>query len=304
VGAWAISAAIRCACWRNDESPRTVSIASAMPIASAWLRGRRAPSVSRRVLRATPALASTTLGPLANWSANSGTITSGTPGGERAEGCARPAVTDHDVGLGQHVGLVDPGLDVDIAGKVTELGDVESAANREQDSGVDPGDRRQRHPVRLGGDGHVAQDRAETHIDQRRPGTVPPVRQGNHAGRDLAEPARVGKRRGIERCGELRHVRREVELFCKTRAMVFERGSSDVDRAPLDFGEADGNLGGRDAQPMGDHRRRVLARVTQDDVGLPVCDHAVHRGQHGDGRQPTEQLAVTKNRRLASRHDG
>lgn len=86
--------------------------------------------------------------------------------------------------------------------------------------------------------------------------------------------------------------------------MVFERGSRDVDRAPLDVGETDGDLGRGDARLMGDHCRRVFARVTQDDVWHPIRDHAVHRRQHGGGRKPTEKLAVAKNRRLASRHDG
>lgn len=72
-----------------------------------------------------------------------------------------------------------------------------------------------------------------------------------------------------------------------TRARPALQGSSDLDRARLDLGEIDGDLGRGDAELVGDHGRRVLAWVTYDDVGLPLGDCPLGGGSMADvARRP------------------
>ncbi len=42
----------------------------------------------------------------------------------------------------------------------------------------------------------------------------------------------------------------------------------------------------------------VLARLAQDEVGVPMIKSLVHRGEHCRGAEASEDLAVDKDRRL------
>jgi hypothetical protein len=57
-------------------------------------------------------------------------------------------------------------------------------------------------------------------------------------------------------------------------------------------GERDRHLGVRDPLPLRDDRRRVLARLAQDEVRPPRAACALDRGEHGGGPEPAEQLPV------------
>ena len=103
-----------------------------------------------------------------NWSAKSGTITSGTPAANAASAVPEPPWHTTRVGMVEHPCLVDPGLHVDVCRDRPQRRCVKAAAHGQQDPCARSLDRLQRHAVGLGGDRHVAQDRAEGQVDQRR----------------------------------------------------------------------------------------------------------------------------------------
>jgi hypothetical protein len=76
--------------------------------------------------------------------------------------------------------------------------------------------------------------------------------------------------------------------------VVLEGGGGNSDRARLDAGEGDRDLGDGRARALGQHRRGVLARVPQHKVRPPLVEAAAHRRQHRPGRQPPEEFSVAE----------
>lgn len=85
--------------------------------------------------------------------------------------------------------------------------------------------------------------------------------------------------------------------------MGLQRGRGGADRLPLALGEADRDLGGRNAQPGGGHSRGIFVGITQYHVGSPVPHRTFYRRQHRRRRQPAEQFPGAEHRRLARRQD-
>ena len=128
---------------------------------SALLNGGRRPSPPTPRSITTPAPASATTDRVHELIREQGNDHHGDSGAERAEGRARTAVADDDVGHREHVGLVHPRLDVDVARDLTELRHVEAPADGEQHAHVELGHGIERHTVRGCRVRHVAEHGAE-----------------------------------------------------------------------------------------------------------------------------------------------
>ena len=95
-----------------------------------------------------------------------------------AEGRPRSAVANDQRSLPQGLRLIDPGLDVDVAGHVAELGRSRTSVRRSEERvRIEPADSLQCRLVDLGCDCHVTEDRTEAHVDERGARTRPPVPQ-------------------------------------------------------------------------------------------------------------------------------
>ena len=224
-------------------------------------------------------------------------------GRQRGEGGPRAAMAHHQLGMVEHPRLVDPGLHVDVGRDRSQCRGVEATAHGQQHPCAQSLDRAQRHRVGLGGDRHVTQDRAEGQVDQRRVRPTPPVRQRGGSFARLVKPNGVREGRRVERRRESRQIGLSSQLGDQALAVLLQRGGGHGDRAGLDLGQRDRHLGDRRPRPGREHRRGVLGRVAQHQLGTPVVPCILHPRQHRVGRQPTEQLAVAQHRRFGRRDD-
>jgi hypothetical protein len=86
-------------------------------------------------------------------------------------------VAHHQSRRAEHVGLVNPGLDVDVRRQRSQARDVEATPRREKHAGIEIADSRQEGSEHVDRERHVTEDGAERHVEEWRVALGPPVRQ-------------------------------------------------------------------------------------------------------------------------------
>ena len=186
---------------------------------------------------------------------------------------------------------------MDVGRDWAEVGAVEPTADGEQYPDVEALDRSQRRPVHPGGDGHVSEHRPERDVDERRCPTRPTSPEG-------ARPAAMAVRGSARWQGTATGRARRGTGSGRGRPTALRRGRAGAPRAPVRRRRwtrprlrperwRPGRPGhGRGRPP----RRTRTRRAREDEVGCPLGACLLHAGQHGERRQPAEQLAIAEHR--------
>jgi hypothetical protein len=145
----------------------------------------------------------------------------------------------------------------------------------------------------------MGDDAAEGQIDKRPVIAGPPVGEALDAGRRRrAKPSGVWPRRGGQRCRDRGQVRRRGDGAGGSAAEGLDDRGHHLQDVPVDRWLRDADLRLADARLGGGDRRRVLARLTDDEIGMPAVTRPPGRGEHRRRALFGEQCAVDET------HDG